>query len=312
MTLATFDTYRPKSSAFLIPDLLCPWITLLSGKPKMGKSLLAGHLAEAYLTGGEVLGRDAGPGGHRVYWAGFEAGWRQELYDRWHSRGWFDRLVYDEEPEEPRSRSLDDWKGLGYELKTRGVTLTVIDSLYGISGGANLDRAQEVKPMFEVLREWPDKHGIAVLLLAHAGGGFKGGDGSAAHSYAIEAEARHLLKLSKANKNRKVSIAGNATGDKELIIRLDLDGCEVIGGDSRDDSRGYDRAPIADEIWRLLDAGQGVLKNASAAGRFIDPLNHDAGRTKVNRWINGKLLARNGDGGPIIPGPKLPPRTAGG
>ena len=78
MGLATFDMFEPSHRPFLIPDLLSPWITLLSGKAKARKSFLAGYMVEGLLMGSPVLGREPAEGDHRVYWAGFDSGWQEE------------------------------------------------------------------------------------------------------------------------------------------------------------------------------------------------------------------------------------------
>ena len=44
------DDIELESEPWLIEGMVCPWLTLLSGQPKHGKTILAGHIATALIN----------------------------------------------------------------------------------------------------------------------------------------------------------------------------------------------------------------------------------------------------------------------
>ena len=44
------DDIEQETEPWLIDGMVCPWLTLLSGQPKHGKTILAGHIATALIN----------------------------------------------------------------------------------------------------------------------------------------------------------------------------------------------------------------------------------------------------------------------
>lgn len=70
---------------WIVPDYLPPGLTILSGRPKVGKSWLAMQLALSVLTGGKVFGKDIEKG--RVLYLALEDSERR-LKERMLKQGW--------------------------------------------------------------------------------------------------------------------------------------------------------------------------------------------------------------------------------
>ena len=44
------DDIQLETEPWLVEGMICPWLTLLSGQPKHGKTMLAGHIAIALIN----------------------------------------------------------------------------------------------------------------------------------------------------------------------------------------------------------------------------------------------------------------------
>ena len=76
------DDIEQEIEPWLIEGMICPWLTLLSGQPKHGKTILAGHIAIALINNQPLLGKSVKPGEHHIGWMGYDGGWKTELVDR--------------------------------------------------------------------------------------------------------------------------------------------------------------------------------------------------------------------------------------
>ena len=81
--LTRINDFVDEQQDWLIEGILCPSLTLLSGQPKHGKSILAGHIAVSLIQQTPLIGRNVSEGNHIVAWIGYDAGWKQEVIQRW-------------------------------------------------------------------------------------------------------------------------------------------------------------------------------------------------------------------------------------
>ncbi len=79
MLLTSASDWKPQPLDWLIPGLLCDSLTVISGEPKMGKTLFAANLARSLINQTEVLNQQPKQGNFRVAWMGFDMGWQQEF-----------------------------------------------------------------------------------------------------------------------------------------------------------------------------------------------------------------------------------------
>jgi hypothetical protein len=179
-----------------IVDAIIPrgTLTLLYGKDKAGKTLLAQELMAAVLKGQPFLGR-------------FQA-----------VRGGVLALLMDDPPSLIRTRLVTDL-GLGEcpdlwvathrdadaerplpllaalmsEAMARRPALIVIDALYVLlAGGEQMNQAGGMKPVLREMDRIAEESGAAVVLISHA----RKADDEAAGSFVIRASAKVILSLS--------------------------------------------------------------------------------------------------------------------
>ena len=304
--LTRIDEYVDEQQGWLIEGILCPWLTLLSGQPKHGKSILAGHIAISLIQQAPLLGRNVSVGNHVIAWLGYDAGWKQEVTSRWceTSKG---QIIFCDS-----LRSLEEnlWRQLANSLKEEGVTLLIIDHLYGMAGALGLNDAEQVAVITNLLRPFYEDYGIAVLLLAQAGKG-QFSNGRAAHSVAIEGEARALIRISDKRKNgaRKIDLISNTSGEERLSVRLTPEVIEIIQAKSSSKKEKSERES-PDTVRNFLGkANPGAMTNWSGVGREIHRLglssNESAGRSMSTRWREQGLIKM--DSGVVVAGDSLIP-----
>ncbi len=305
MMLTLAADWNEPADTWVVPGFICGSRTLLSGEPKAGKSTLAGHLAASLIHQTPFLGQKPKEGFHKVIWMGFDASWQKEIQSRFPS---LSNFVY-------FAKSLDyrqeaDWKELGAQAVNLGATLIIVDHLYGVSRELDLDRSHEMRRALNPLMDFQERTKIPLLLIAHAG---KSGTGRAAHSVLLEAEFRHLVRITATKKNRTLHLSGNYIGQEALTIKMDPSGIELI---ERDEDRAErirrNRTDIALHQAKgfLREAPSEFRVSAKKAGEWFansgQSKNAEAGRTLANKLIEQELLSKPmGPGHPIKAGPKL-------
>jgi len=304
--LTRINEFDEAPEDWLIEGLLSPWLTLLSGQPKHGKSIMAGHMAISLINQELFLGRKVSGTNHLVAWIGYDAGWKQEVIQRWISRSHNKIILID------TIRSLDSgvWLQLAKSLKSNGVTLLIIDHLYGLAGALGLNDAEQVAVITNLLRPIYEEFGIAVLLIAQAGKS-PFSNGRAAHSVAIEGEARALIRISDKRKDgsRSLELVSNTSGDETLRIKLTPETIELKQPKaSIEKSTSYRDSP--DLVRKFLAKADPLqLTSWSGVGRELMRLgfsiSNNGGRSMAKRWEEQSLLKL--DNGRVVPGESLIP-----
>jgi len=285
-----------------VEGMVCPWLTLLSGQPKHGKTILAGHIALALINNEPLLGKAVKPDEHNIAWMGYDGGWKEEIITRLKSRSNNKITLYSP------IRTIDEtaWRNLALDLKESGTTLFILDHLYGMAGTLGLNDANNFAILANLLRPIYEDFKIPVLVLAQAGKG-EFSNGRAAHSVPLEGEARSLLRLyeKRAHGYRKLDISSNTNGEEKLAIRLTPEQIEFKESKEKVTREVTDRDSF-EPVKNLLESTKifGEITSWTDAGRRLTALgysrNHNAGRSMANRYREQGLLKK--DAGIIVKG----------
>ena len=295
------EDYPNISSDWPIEGLLCPYITILSGQPKVGKSTISLHMVISMITAEPFLGRQTNLGKKKVAWMGFDSGWVNEL--RNNSQNKVDGSLLLQNP--LTSLALDDWRVLGNNLTSAGIGYLVIDHLYGLGGHLNLNENQEAARIMNCLQVLVREYQIPILLLAQATKNQRGA-GSMAHSNLFKGNARVLLELAGTRRDgkRALTVSGNEVPSETLQVYLGpatLNLAQKEKSSERKQQRDFD-ANVKKAIRLLSSAEPGDLANTATAGRLACKIgisgSNEAGRKMVGRLVQADVLTM-GEGGLI-------------
>ena len=299
------DDIEQETEPWLVEGMVCPWLTLLSGQPKHGKTILAGHIATALINGEPLLGKQVKSGQHKIAWMGYDGGWRNEINSRLKSRANNQIATY------APIRTIDEllWREFASALKEDDTTLFVLDHLYGMAGTIGLNDANNFAILANLLRPIYEEFKIPVLVLAQAGKG-EFSNGRAAHSVALEGEARSLLRLYEKRPHgyRKLDISSNTNGEERLTIRLTPEVIEFRENKEKPprEVKGRETIEIAKKLL-LEPAVQEELTSWAGAGRALAIMeyskNESAGRSMAIRMREQRLLKL--ENGRIVRGDSL-------
>jgi hypothetical protein len=293
------EDYPNLSSDWPIEGLLCPYITILSGQPKVGKSTISLHMVISMITGEEFLGRTVNLEKKKVAWMGFDSGWVNEL--RNNSQNKIDGALLLQNP--LTSLAVDDWRLLGNNLTRAGIGYLVIDHLYGLGGHLNLNENQEAARIMNCLQVLVREYQIPVLLLAQATKNQRGA-GSMAHSNLFKGNARVLLELAGTRRDgkRSLTVSGNEVPSETLQVflgPLSLDLAQKEKSSERKQQRDFD-ANVRKAIRLLSTAEPGDLANTTTAGRLACKIglssSDEAGRKMVSRLVKADVLVMGQSG----------------
>jgi hypothetical protein len=301
------DDFPSAPEGWVIDGLVCPYITVLSGQPKVRKSTLATHIAVAVINQTDFLGRQINTKSNKVAWIGFDGGWYGEIITRCDGNA-NNSILF-----QPGFTSLAeaDWNTFGERLIQNQIGLLIVDNLYGY-GDLQLNDHYEAKKVFNCLNQIVNSFGIPVLLIAHSPKG--GGSASAAHSNIIKSSARVLLELKGEAKSgvRTLTVIGNELPGEKLSIQIGQTSTEFAEAKATKDKKS-DREDIGVLLAHARRFDQECpldkRKSATAAGKWLLEKGligtPGSGRTKINNMLDAGLLKRDGIKGPIIAGPKL-------
>lgn len=292
------DEYKPEGEDWIIEGFIASSLSLWTGEPKMGKSMLAGHAAYSLIQGKEFLGRLPNRKNHLIGWMGFDPGWKDELSARWAGKTNNSIYLYDT----LRDKKKNEWEELAKDLKSDGVTVFFLDHLYGLAGSALLNDANEVYKIFDLLRPIYEGEGIPVVLIHQAGKSFNN-KGRAANSVAIEGEARCLVRISEKKKPnlRRIELVSNQGEILDFKIAIDPDVCEISAGPSKSEKKEYERESPTRVLEFFSKATQDELRGGwKGAGRCLFRLGFsislEGGRAMARTWGAQNLIFREATG----------------
>jgi hypothetical protein len=301
------DEFPTHPENWVIDGLVCPYITILSGQPKVRKSTLATHIAVAVINQTDFLGRQINTKSNKVAWIGFDGGWYGEIITRCDGKA-NNSILF-----QPGFTSLAeaDWNTFGERLIQNQIGLLIVDNLYGY-GDLQLNDHYEAKKVFNCLNQIVNNFEIPVLLIAHSPKG--GGSASAAHSNIIKASARVLLELKGEAKSglRTLTVIGNELPGEKLSIQIGQTSTELAEGKAPKDKKPErEDVGILISHAKILDQECPVERRTSAraAGKWLYEKGLSgtpgSGRTKINNMLDAGLLKRDGVKSQIVAGPKL-------
>jgi hypothetical protein len=299
------DEYPIQEREWLIEDLISPYINILSGQPKVGKSTLATAIALAVTNKQPVLGKEViqqGP----IAWMGYDSGWDEELCTR--TTGREDRKILVQPPFDLTKTDLAH--ELGANLRRVDCKLLVIDHLYGFATGNNLDINNQLDASTATrgVQIINTEYQIPVLLVAHAP---KGHSGGVAHSNLLKGLARVLLEMTgtSGNGRRTVKVIGNQIETHSLVFYLsETDLVTLAPSTEQSSKRDRDFQLMADRCRdALARATSEDLKSMSNFGRLFFRLKFSAtegaGIKMVQRYIKLNMLMVEDE--KIQPGPNI-------
>jgi hypothetical protein len=299
------DEYPIQEKEWLIEDLISPYINILSGQPKVGKSTLATAIALAVTNKQPVLGKQViqqGP----IAWMGYDSGWDEELCTR--TAGRERSLVMVQPPFDLTKTDLAH--ELGAKLRRENCKLLVIDHLYGFALQNNLDINNQLDAAVAMrgVQIINSQYQLPVLLLAHASKGFSGGVG---HSNVFKALSRVLLEVTGTSSNgkRTVKAIGNQIETHSLVFYLsETDLVTLAPSSEQGNKRNRDFETKKERARKAFEqATPEDLTSASAFGRLFFRLRLSKSQPSsikmVQRCIElGILISKDGV---IQPGPNL-------
>jgi hypothetical protein len=294
-----------------IPNLLPVGLTILAGRPKVGKSWLALQIDSAVASGGHALGEpvDQGP----VLYLALEDPPRR-LKERMVKQGWPSNLPADFLCLGEFERQIGDLcdgggERLARQIELKGYRLVVIDTLSRAVSGDQNDVA-EMTLALTPIQEMAHAHNCVVMLVDHHRKGTGAGPdaitdilGSTAKG-AMADTAWGLYKES-GKVGAKLAITGRDVEEQILALSWDGElGCWHCEGDAHELEITECRQEILDVVEELgragvIDIADAVDRNKGAVCKDLaDLVNHGfvvktgKGRNKVKYSLSekGKLL----------------------
>jgi hypothetical protein len=289
------DEYPIQEREWLIEDLISPYINILSGQPKAGKSTLATAIALAVMDKQPILGKQVNQQGP-VAWMGFDGGWDEELCNRTKQRKRTQLMV-----QPPFDLTKTEYAHeLGARLRQLDCKLLVVDHLYGFATNNNLDINNQLDASTATrgVQIINSEYQIPVLLLAHASKGFSSG---VAHSNLLKALARVLLEItgSSSNGKRTVKVIGNQIATHSLAFYLsESDLVTLAPSSEQGHKRDRDFSLMVERSIRAFaQATPEDLQSATTFGSLFQRLGFTdtkgSGRTMVRRYIKYKVLMQD-------------------
>lgn len=286
------DEYPESSDDWVVDGLICPYITALSGQPKVGKSTIATQIALAVVNQIPFLGREIHSKSNKVAWMGFDSGWVKELQARCGDNAKNSILM---------QRGMTNlipsqWSQLGQYLSDMNIGLLIIDHLYGFAGDLNLNESQEANKVVNCLNAINAQYEIPILLIAQAPkNNYQGG---MAHSNILKSSARVLLEMSGTARTgkRTLVVNGNEVVSESISIKIDPSNVELLQTtELKKSKQDRDYAQNLENANRFFaDARIGELARVATATSILLRLkisSTPSGAGKMlYRWRNAKLI----------------------
>lgn len=298
--LMKMDFPEPK---WIIPTLIPEGLTLVAGRPKIGKSIFCVNLSVALATGGKALGKiDVGKTG--VLYLALEDTLRR-LQNR------FKTVLRNENPPnnlhlKTEFRSIKD-EGLNeldsWLTETKGVGFVIIDTLAKIKGHAKQGSELYLSDYDAVskIKQVADKHGIAILVIHHTRK-MEGeqdvfdeilgttGIGGAADTLIVLKKKR--FEVGGGRDSLTMCVTGREVEEVKLAVSFDR---PALGWVLEGDAEEYFQSKQRHEILDILKAAKGTpvrLKDIQTQIRKSPQATSDL----INSLINVGLVDRVGRG----------------
>lgn len=296
------DDYQEKSSDWVVDGLVGPYVTALSGQPKVGKSTVVTQIALAVVNQIPFLGREVKSKSNKVAWMGYDSGWVPELKERCGDNAKNSILLQRGIP----NVILKDWDELGQHLYDLDIGLLIIDHLYGFAGSLNLNDSQEAYKVINCLNAINGKYSIPIILIAQAPK--SNNSAGMAHSNILKSSARVLLEMSGTSRagKRSILISGNEVANERITFRIEPRHIELIdNGVEKETKQVRDYKAFLDKARRFFgEARNDELLSIPKAAPILLRLGlsetQAGAEVMLRRWRGKKLIEVTSSG--IVPG----------
>ncbi len=272
LTADTILTTVWPEPVWAIPNLLPAGLTILAGKPKVGKSWLALQVAQSVAAGGVALGEKVEAGA--ILYLALEDPPRR-LKIRMEKQNWRLGLPAEFMPLGQFARQIGDLldgggERLALQIERQGYRLVVIDTLSRSVYGDQSDVA-EMTSALTPIQEMAHAHNCAVVLIDHHRKAFGAdpdavGDILGSTAKGALADSIWGLYRERGKAGAKLAITGRDIEERTLALTWDiLTGCWQVEGDVDDLALTERRQEIIDAIEALGSVG--VVKIAKAIGQ---------------------------------------------
>lgn len=275
-----------------VPGLLPVGLTILAGKPKLGKSWLALQITQAVAAGGHALGEQVEPG-PALYLALEDS--PRRLKDRMRKQGWPVGLPAEFMPLGEFEHQIGDLRNGGGEhlaaqIERAGYRLVVIDTLSRSCYGDQND-AEEMTKALTPLQEMAHAQNCAVMLVDHHRKGFGTDPDAVADilgSTAKGAMADSIWGLyrERGKAGAKLAVTGRDLEERNLALTIDwLTGSWQLEGDA-------DELELTERRQEILDTLEvlGRAKVGDIAKEIGQPKSHT--HTRLQDLVNAGLVLR--------------------
>ena len=280
-----------------VPGLVPTGLTLLAGRPKLGKSWLALQFAMAVATGGAALGRNVGEG--RVLYLALEDGPRriQNRLRLQHSTptGQIDFRFEWPPLAGPGSAELFT------EVDQGGYALVVVDTISRALGRADQMKLEDMNVTLGALQRFAVDRDFALLLVDHhrkngGGAGDVIDDVMGSTSKAAVADAAIGLYRERGKKGATLKVTGRDL--EELELALDWD-AQLHAWQATGTAAGVRADTVQGEILLALDEFGGEA-TAPELARFLGKLANHVTRELQELMAKG-VVARGDKRGKTVP-----------
>ena len=304
MAVTRASEWVESDEEWIVEGLICDSLTLISGEPKAGKSALALHAIRSLISGEPILQKEVKKTFTRIGWMGFDFKWQREISDR--APDLLDSIYF---IDPVHYKNFDGWQQVMDNLVLFNIEFLVVDHLYGLGAGAELDRQHAIQDVIAPLRYIIKTFKIPVLLITQAG---KMSNGRAAHSVALEGLARWMLRISGQGKlTRKIEAIGNNSATEELKVKLNPAELEIVETNTTKNKPRKREINMPERARYILqNATLYDLSDATKLGKWVAKQDwgiakDSSGRAFVNNLLDAGLLSRESSNSPITRGPNL-------
>jgi hypothetical protein len=286
---------------WLVPDYLPPGLTILSGRPKVGKSWLALQLAQAVMTGGKMLGKDIVKG--RVLYLALEDTERR-LKERMEKQRWptiqgsVDFLLYESFYGQIGDLTRGGGKRLLKFIEANQYRIVIVDTFSRAIAGDQLDGSvmtEAIGPLQHQALELD----IGLIFIDHQrkpngneGDPLTDLSGSTAKSGILDTS--WALYKEQGKYGAKLAITGRDVNTYEFKLKFDS---ELFYWSLEGDAYEIDMTNRRLEILEVLkDLGPSTLT------KIADKVNRDVGNTqkRLNDVCNSNLARRDEIDGKVL------------
>lgn len=279
-----------------LPGIIPAGLTILAGRPKIGKSWLALQIAGAFGTGGRALGETVKRG--KVLYLALEDSARRlkNRLEKQHTPSNAD-ITFKLEWRLLAAGGIND---LEKTIQENGYSLVVIDTLARLYGRAKQDDQGDMTALMGDLHHLATTLDICILAVEHhrKTNGFDDNPvddilGATAKSAVVDA----ILGLyrERGKRGSVLKVTGRDLEERELSLEFDvLTGCWQCLGDANEVRESSSKKEVLRAIQEIKDSGE-----LATCSRIAKHLNKDVGN--INRVISdlvnaGKLKPLDGHG----------------